>query len=141
MTREYTRKDRDLIISDAAELAEQCELYPHTAMGSDVNFKSTDHPMYLHLSKVHSVKDGVSPKFRMFLRTSGGTSIMRVMPENNEIELIRKKGIGTITVKYDSTEEECFQESLVNPEWIDYDLLLKIRKITEYGIANYEEPE
>lgn len=141
MTREYSRKDRDRIIEEAAKLAEQCDLYPHTDMGSDVNFKSTDHPMHLHLSKVLSVKDEVPPKFRMFLCMPSGMSIMRVMPENNEIELLRKTGIGTITVKYDSTEEECFQESLVNPDWIDYDLLLKIRKITEYGIANYEEPE
>lgn len=137
----YSRKDRDRIIEEAAELAEQCELYPHTVMGSDVNFKSTDHPMYLHLSKVLSVKDGVPPKFRMFLRMPGGMSVMRVIPDDDQIELLKKNGIGTVTVRYNSTEEECFQESLVNPDWIDYDLLLKIRKITEYGIANYEEPE
>lgn len=136
----YTRSNRDQIIDRAAELADQCELYPHTVM-SDSNFNSTDHEMYLHLSKVHSVHDREKPKFRVFLRLSGGFSILRVIPDDDIVELIKKTTIGSVSVKYSSTEEECFQESLVNPDAIDYDLLLKIRKITEYGIANYEEPE
>ena len=136
----FTRKDRDLIIEKAAELAEQCDLYPHTVMGSD-NFNSQEHPMYLHLSKILSVQDHIPAKIRIFLRLPGGYSILRIIPDDDMVEVIKKDGFGTMSVKLSSTEEECFQESLVNPNALEYNTIQQIRKIAEYGIANYEEPE
>lgn len=138
----YTRKDRDKIIETAAVLAEQCELYPHTVMGTNAdNFNSQEHPMYLHLSKILSVQDHVPSKIRIFLRISGGLSILRIIPDDDLVEVINQHGFGTQTIKLSSTEEECFQESLVNPNALEYNTIQQIRKIAEYGIANYEEPE
>lgn len=58
-------------------------------------------------------------------------------PETNLISSVDNKltVLNTIYTKFDSTEEELFQQSLVNEETISYDDLLKIRHIIR-GIQN-----
>jgi Holliday junction resolvase-like predicted endonuclease len=39
------------------------------------------------------------------------------------------------------TEEMCFQNSLVNEKYIDYETLQIIKSLVQYGIDNYNDPE
>lgn len=137
----YTRSERDVIISDAAELAEQGELYPQPPSGSGPEFNELITPLYLHISRLVNLDGSERGNLRIFLRIRGGSSVLLAQPDEDYVELTNKTGFGSVKIKLSSTEEECFQESLVNPNAIDYTTLLQIRKIVEYAIANFEEPE
>jgi hypothetical protein len=130
--------DRDKLIEIAYTLACNGDLLVvnHTS-----NVPHDHRELYLHVYKMQQILtvDHTTNDYRVVLRHPSGRSLFSSRPTQNMVEVIANTYFNTIQVKLDMTEENCFQDSLVNMDAIEYNVLQQINKLLQYGLDNVED--
>lgn len=131
--KEFTRSARDEMIEYVYNQALSKQLMVYQSDTPDYRYKPD---MSLYVEMVYTYDDEF---LRVMLRHPTGRTIFISYPNSNKELQIINKGPGFHLLNLDRTEEECFQESLVTENAVEYTILQQINFIINYGLAVYED--
>lgn len=127
-----TIPERDAAISECCELCSTGDLDLYTP---------GEMPATVHKEALYMVQsDTFTGALMKLMLRRGIQTLFAYMVHTNIVEVTTGR-LQTVSMHIDSTEEECFQESLVNPYAIEFETLQQIKKLVQYGIDNFNTPE
>lgn len=98
-------------------------------------------PATVHKEALYMVQSDTFTGALMKLMLRRGIQTLFAYVVHTNIVEVTTGRLQTVSMHIDSTEEECFQESLVNPYAIEFETLQQIKKLVQYGIDNFNTPE